>query len=287
MLIQIGKCKFLSKRKYIIICIYIYIMKITINNSPVPNITKSSSTKNDIRSVSSILMDNFTNGTLHEFLHSQKYTKKEMHLLCKAANIEHTGMSVDDMIDALVTKMYSEEKTILEKLHLMFASGDLVIRGGIAISAATVLVGAKFRQLQSMLNATQKIDKDENKKNLSFINIIIGVVLVAIVSSFSLMTSQSEKDYSKSTTDLSKSYKNYNKIVQQQRRKRTSNILKLGVVANSIKKTRLHSRKKKVLRDIKKGNSVVSKMKRLIFGGFTPDQLQEQYNDINAQLKNV
>ena len=81
-------------------------MKITINNSPVPNITKSSSTKNDIRSVSSILMDNFTNGTLHEFLHSQKYTNKEMHLLCKAANIEHTGMSVDDMIDALVKNMY-------------------------------------------------------------------------------------------------------------------------------------------------------------------------------------
>ena len=101
------------------------------------------------------------------------------------------------------------------------------------------------------------------------------------------MTSQSEKDYSKSTTDLSKSYKNYNKIVQQQRRKRTSNILKLGVVAHSIKKTRLHSRKKKVLSDIKKGNSVVSKMKRLIFGGFTPDQLQDQYNDINERLKNV
>ena len=41
-----------------------------------------------------------------------------MALFCKAANIDHTEMSVGEMIDALVKKMYSEEKTILEKLQL-------------------------------------------------------------------------------------------------------------------------------------------------------------------------
>ena len=184
----------------------------------------------------------------------------------------------------------------MEHLQLIAASGDLFIRGTQVMLAVSGLTTIFYYKIRSMFNSPGSVVEDVVKKKNMFLGentqktfgaLIVSLIVTAVISYFSKLSEPTDKEYSDSSSKLSKSYKNYNKIVKQQRRKRTSKVLKLGVVARRIKKNRLYTRKENVLNKIKKGNSVVSKLKTIIFGGFTQDELREQLHEINRKLEDA
>ena len=235
----------------------------------------------EIKQVTSEFLKHFDNKTLDVFLHQQNYTNKELIQFCKAARINYSHLNKEDLINEIVTLLYTYEETIHDKIELAAARGDLVIMGGSVIVGAVTLIANLYRKLR-LQTANNKLTKGDG-----FVGMILAMILMSILSTFS-STSQSEKDYAKSKKSLGKSWqylKDLKKKIKSPRR--TSKVMRMDVIAKGIQRSRCKSKQRKLKQQLWHTNTLFGKLKKSIFGGPTAQHLEKEIRDIDVELSKV
>ena len=260
--------------------------------TPGPKSIQKQSLKQTIRNIAKTFLSHYDEGTADEFLRSQKYTDAELILFCKAAKIPYSGKNKEEKLDSICAFLNKNRRGVMDFIEIVGASGQLMIAGIGAIVAVSGLLLRYKNQFNLMsklsdnpVNPSATNEQDSTAAAGSMLTSLIIMVFVACLCWFVAKYSNDQEEYKKSVKDVKQTWANFKKTHKNAKRKRTSSVRRLGHTAKHVHVARTRVKLSKAKKQLHSCNSLLSKIKRGLFGGPTQVDLQQEVERLTKTLE--
>lgn len=255
--------------------------------TPGPKSIQKQSLKQTIRNIAKTFLSHYDEGTADEFLRSQKYTDAELILFCKAAKIPYSGKNKEEKLDSICAFLNKNRRGVMDFIEIVGASGELFVSialAGVALFAVIVRQYRQFNVLREINDEKLPPSFTSSNAEKTFFGIIM-LIFFACLCSFCAKYNSDQEEYKKSVKDVKQTWANFKKTHKNAKRKRTSSVRRLGHTAKHVHVARTRVKLSKAKKQLHSCNSLLSKIKRGLFGGPTQVDLQQEVQRLTKTLE--
>lgn len=266
-----------------------------IPKTPGPKSIQNQSLKQTIRNIAQTFLSHYDEGTVDEFLRSQNYTDVELILFCKAAKIPYSGKNKEDKLESICTFLNKNRRGVMDYIEIVASSGHLMVAGAGAIVATGTLlyklvqqikkIGATHKELSHLEESVKQENQGQGQNVANLLMNAIVFILVTCMCWFITQNNEDMKQYNQSVEDLKSSWTSFKNVHNSAKRKRTLSVLRLGQTAKHVHVARTRAKLAKTKKKLYSCNSILSKIKRGLFGGPTQADIQSEVDRLKTTLE--
>ena len=227
---------------------------VIINNNPSNSNTQSTSPPCPpyvkrrtvrIQNIAKTFMSHYKKGTVEEFLRSQNYTDAELIMLCKNAKLPYNGMTKDEKLESICVFLNKNRRKVTEFIDMILSTGQLMVAS---------------------------------------IGIVLETSKLFVACLFWFVANGNQTKFNKSLKNLKNSWNSFKTTNNKKTKRRpTSSVRRVAQTAKTLHATRTRKKLSAVTKQLHSINSVLSKIKRGLFGGPAHAELRQEYD----RLKNI
>lgn len=252
-------------------------------NTPGPKSIRNQSLKQTIRDIAKTFLSHYDEGTADEFFKSQKYTDAELILFCKAAKIPYSGKNKEEKLKSICAFLNKNRRSVIDYIEIVGNSGELIVSGIVVGVALFAMMVQQFNKLKA-IKTGGAVSLDSSNGPMHIFYVLLSMIFITCLCSFCAKNNTEQKEYKTSVKDLKRTWTNLKKTHKHSKRKRTTSVRRLAHTTKQVHVARTRAKLSKAKKKLYSCNSVLSKIKRRLFGGPTQVDLQQ---DIDRLIKTL